>query len=86
MAGKKWNEVDYYQDERDVKALQADFKFPDFTSALEFVNKVGKLAEEANHHPDINLSWGHVRVWLTTHDAHGITEKDRKLAEEISKL
>ena len=86
MVGNMWNEVDYYSDEREVKALQADFKFPDFVSALEFVNKVGELAEEMNHHPDINLGWGYVRILLTTHSEHKITSKDRELAEKISKI
>lgn len=80
MAGSNWKEVDYYPDERQDKALIKDFKFKDFADALEFVNKVGELAEKKNHHPDINLSWGMVRVWLITHSEHKITEKDHKLA------
>lgn len=85
-AGKKWQEVDYYNDGREQKALLKEFKFKNFQQALEFVNKIGELAENVGHHPNINLGWGYVSVWLTTHDAHGITEKDTELAEKIDKL
>jgi len=63
--------------------LVKEFSFPDFKTALTFVNKVGELAEAANHHPDINLSWGKVLISLSTHDEGGITEKDRRLAKDI---
>jgi 4a-hydroxytetrahydrobiopterin dehydratase len=68
------------------KALVKEFSFPDFKSALSFVNRVGELAEIANHHPDISLGWGKVIVNLTTHDAGGVTEKDRELAKNIDKI
>ncbi len=63
-----------------------EFKFKDFKRALEFVNKVGELAEEANHHPDIELGWGRVKVSLTTHSEGKVTDKDLNLAAEIDKL
>lgn len=66
--------------------LVKEFSFDDFKSALAFVNKVGDLAEEANHHPDIELGWGRVLVRLTTHSEGGVTEKDRQLASQIDKL
>jgi 4a-hydroxytetrahydrobiopterin dehydratase len=65
------------------KCLVREFSFPDFKAALDFVNKVGKLAESANHHPDIQLGWGKVIVSLTTHSEGGVTQKDRDLAAEI---
>ena len=65
------------------KALVKEFEFPDFASALTFVNQVGELAEAANHHPDISLSWGRVVIRLTTHDAGGVTDADRQLATKI---
>ena len=64
-------------------SLVKEFSFPDFKSALAFVNHVGELAEAANHHPDISLGWGKVRISLTTHDEGGVTEKDRLLTKEI---
>ena len=70
-----WNEEN--------NALVKEFKFADFRAALEFVNKVGALAEEVNHHPDIELGWGKVKVKLTTHSAGKVTDKDRELAAAI---
>ncbi len=66
--------------------LVREFKFADFKTALDFVNKVSELAEVANHHPDIELGWGRVQVSLTTHSEHAVTEKDRQLAGEIDQL
>lgn len=80
-----WEDKDHYSD-ISLKALVKDFKFNDFKSALVFVNKVGELAEKANHHPDINLGWGYVRIWLTSHDTHAITPKDHDLARAIDQI
>lgn len=66
--------------------LVREFAFPDFKTALEFVNKVGELAEAANHHPMIALMWGRVKVVLSTHSAGKVTDKDRKLAKQIDLL
>lgn len=66
--------------------LTKTFSFADFQTALAFVNKVGELAERANHHPDIELSWGKVVIHLSTHSAGGITDKDQQLAKEIDLL
>lgn len=66
--------------------LVNDYKFDDFKSALEFVDKVGALAESKNHHPDIELGWGRARVLLFTHTEQKITEKDYDLAKEIDKI
>lgn len=62
------------------------FKFADFKSSLEFVDKVGELAEKANHHPDIELSWGRVKITLTTHSQGGVTDKDKALSAQIDQL
>ena len=62
------------------------FNFADFKTALEFVNKVGQLAEKAQHNPDIELSWGKVVIHLSTHSEGGITEKDHDLADRIDEL
>lgn len=66
--------------------LFRSFSFKDFKTALDFVNKVGALAESANHHPDIELSWGKVGVHLSTHNEGGVTQKDKRLAKEIDKI
>ena len=68
------------------KALTRTFEFEDFRGALEFVNQLGKLAEEAGHHPDIDIRANRVRLVLTTHDASGLTEKDFDLAAKLGKL
>ena len=73
-----WNEVN--------KTITREFKFEDFKSALAFVNKVGELAEQANHHPDIELGWGRVKITLTTHSEGKVTEKDQQLAQKIDDI
>lgn len=72
-------------DKQDNKLVK-EFKFDDFKQALAFVNKVGELVEQAQHHPDIELGWGRVEISLTTHDEGGVTDKDRTLAKIIDKL
>lgn len=67
-------------------AISKEFAFDDFKSALDFVNKVGALAEKANHHPDIELGWGRVKITLTTHSKGGVTQKDIALSQEIDAL
>ena len=63
--------------------LSRIFLFPDFKSALDFVNRVGGVAEEQGHHPDIHLTWGRADIETWTHDAGGITESDFTLASKI---
>lgn len=66
--------------------LEKEFGFADFQSALEFTNRVGELAEEQGHHPDIHLSWGRVRIEIWTHKIDGLTESDFILAAKIEQL
>lgn len=69
----------------DGKLLKKSSKFPDFAAALDYVNQVGALAEDADHHPDITFGWGYADIALTTHDRGGITDVDVALASEIDK-
>lgn len=62
------------------------FTFHDFRGSLDFVNRVGELAEAAGHHPDIDIRYNKVRLALVTHDAGGLTEKDFDLAGKINGL
>ncbi|MGA2539255.1 MAG: 4a-hydroxytetrahydrobiopterin dehydratase [Terracidiphilus sp.] len=62
------------------------FKFADFRESLRFVNLVGDLAEEAGHHPDIDIRYNRVRLALVTHDAGGLTAKDFELAGKADRL
>ena len=66
--------------------LSQEFSFPDFVSALKFVNQVGEIAESQQHHPDIELGWGRVKITLSTHSAQAVTDKDRQLAQAIDSL
>lgn len=66
--------------------LTKTFTFPDFVKALAFVNKVGAVAEEQGHHPDILLSWGKAEITTWTHKIDGLTESDFILAAKIDRL
>jgi 4a-hydroxytetrahydrobiopterin dehydratase len=66
--------------------LQREFRFPDFKRALDFVNRVGALAEEQGHHPDILLAWGKAGITLWTHKIDGLTESDFIMAAKIDRL
>ncbi|PYV62364.1 MAG: 4a-hydroxytetrahydrobiopterin dehydratase [Acidobacteria bacterium] len=66
--------------------LTRQFKFPDFKQALAFVNRVGELAEEQGHHPDILLAWGKAEITLWTHKIDGLTESDFIMAAKIDRL
>lgn len=70
----------------DESRLQREFRFPDFAAALAFTNAVAAVAEQQNHHPDIHLAWGRVRVELWTHSAGGLTEADFIVAARIDAL
>ena len=65
--------------------LEKEFKFKDFRQALDFTNRVGELAEQQNHHPDIYLAWGKVKITLWTHKIDGLTESDFFMAAKIEK-
>jgi 4a-hydroxytetrahydrobiopterin dehydratase len=66
--------------------LTRSFQFPDFKSALDFVNRVGAVAEQEGHHPDLYLAWGKVDVKTWTHKIDGLTESDFILAAKIERL
>jgi len=67
----------------EMPSIRKQYELDAFVSALKFVNKVGRLAEAANHHPDITINYNKVTLLLTTHDAGGLTEKDFNLARQI---
>lgn len=66
--------------------LERTDKFKDFREALAFTNQVGKLAEKVNHHPDIYLAWGQVKLTLWTHSVGGLTENDFEFAAKVDAL
>ena len=65
--------------------LRKVFEFKDFREALDFVNRIGELAEEQGHHPDISFGWGRAEVTIWTHKIDGLTESDFILAAKIDK-
>jgi 4a-hydroxytetrahydrobiopterin dehydratase len=67
--GNDWKVVDAHH-------LEKEYRFKDFVSALAFTNRVGGIAEEQGHHPDIHLSWGKVRLTIWTHSINGLSESD----------
>ena len=75
----EWKVVDEHH-------LQREYKFDDFAAPLAFTNKIGELAEEEGHHPDIHLGWGEVGVKIWTHKIDGLTESDFILAAKIDEL
>jgi 4a-hydroxytetrahydrobiopterin dehydratase len=75
----EWHVVDEHH-------LQREFRFPDFKQALDFVNRVGAIAEGEGHHPDILLGWGKVGITVWTHKVDGLTESDFILAAKIDRL
>ena len=71
-----WSVVDEHH-------LVRRFQFPDFRSALDFVNRAGAIAEQEGHHPDLHLGWGRVEARIYTHKIDGLTESDFILAAKI---
>ena len=71
---------------RDGDELVKTVVLADFAAALKWVNQVGELAEQSNHHPDINISWNTVTLRLTTHSAGGLTSSDVDLATAIDNI
>jgi 4a-hydroxytetrahydrobiopterin dehydratase len=76
--------VAWSYDGTDPASLSATFETGDFATGLRLVNSIGELAEAANHHPDVDLRYGHVDVRLSSHDAGGVTARDVKMARSIS--
>jgi len=81
-----YSEIDAaWQLENNV-VLSRRYKFKDFKEALDFVNKVGAIAEAQGHHPDIELGWGRVVIRLTTHKIHGLSRNDFIMAARLDAL
>ena len=68
------------------KRLEKEYRFPDFRAALAYVNRLGEVAETEGHHPDIYLTWGKVRVELSTHSVGGLSENDFILAAKADQV
>ena len=77
--GGGWQVVDGHH-------LEKEYRFPDFRQALDFTNRIGELAEEVNHHPNIFLTWGKVKIELWTHKIDGLNEADFIWAAKADRL
>jgi 4a-hydroxytetrahydrobiopterin dehydratase len=77
--GRGWTVVDDHH-------LEKEYKFDDFRQGLDFTNRVGELAEEQGHHPDVYLAWGKVKLTLWTHKINGLTESDFIFAAKADEL
>lgn len=75
----KWEVVDN-------KKIKKEFKFKNFLEAIEFLNKIAKIAEQENHHPDIHIYYNRVLIELWTHEIGGLSENDFILAAKIDEL
>ena len=74
-----------YDTEKDMLVMECEFG--NFLKAMEFINRVAKIAESLNHHPDITVhGWNKVRIATMSHDLNAITERDIALVNEIQKL
>ena|ERR1043166_930438 len=67
-------------------AIERAFRFKDFADALAFVNRVGRLAEAEDHHPDVSFGWGYCRVLFQTHKIKGLHENDFIMAAKVNRL
>ena len=66
--------------------LERTFKFKDFNDSIDFVNKVAKIAEQQNHHPDITINYNKVKISITDHEKGGVSEKCHKFVKSVDKL
>ena len=83
---KKVDGWDVKSDDDKSFYLIKDFKFRNFVESQNFVNKVSKIAEEENHHPDISFGWGYSKIKIFTHAIKGLAESDFILAAKIDKI
>ena len=72
--------------EQEKKTIERTFEFDDFFQSIDFVDAVAEIAEEQEHHPDIDIRYNKVRLVLSTHSEGGLTELDFEMAEKIDTL
>ena len=83
---KKVDNWDVKEDIKDQYYLIKEFSFKNFVSSQDFVNKVGEIAEQEGHHPDIWFGWGYATIKIQTHAINGLHESDFVLAAKIDKI
>jgi 4a-hydroxytetrahydrobiopterin dehydratase len=66
--------------------LEKTFKFKEFNDSIDFVNKVAKIAEQQNHHPDITINYNKVKISITDHEKGGVSDKCRRFVKSVNEL
>ena len=74
------------KNEKKVYFIEKNFLFKNFSKSKNFINKIGKISEQENHHPDISFGWGYAKVTITTHAIDGLSENDYILAAKIDEI
>jgi 4a-hydroxytetrahydrobiopterin dehydratase len=83
---KKVDGWDLIKNEKLTYSLEKNFKFKNFLESNNFINKVGEISEEENHHPDILFGWGYAKISITTHAIEGLSINDFILAAKIDNI
>ena len=83
---KKVDGWDVLSDDQKNYFIKKDFKFKNFIESEKFIIKIGKIAEQEGHHPDINFGWGYAKITISTHAIKGLAESDFILAAKIDKI
>ena len=74
------------EDKKKIFFLEKKFEFKNFLESQNFINKVGEISENENHHPDISFGWGYAKIIITTHSIEGLSENDFILAAKIDQV
>ena len=83
---KKIDGWDVKKNSKEIYFLEKNFIFKNFINSQNFINKVGEISENENHHPDISFGWGYCKIKIFTHAIKGLAESDFILAAKIDKI
>jgi 4a-hydroxytetrahydrobiopterin dehydratase len=83
---KKVDGWEVKKDKKGIYLLEKNFKFKNFINSQNFINRVGVISENENHHPDIVFGWGYAKIMITTHAIEGLSENDFILAAKIDQI
>jgi 4a-hydroxytetrahydrobiopterin dehydratase len=83
---KKVDGWDIKKNENKIYFLEKNYKFKNFINSKNFIDKVGEISEDENHHPDIFFGWGYAKIMITTHAIEGLSENDFILAAKIDQI
>ena len=83
---KKVDGWDIKKNKNKIYFLEKNYKFKNFINSKNFIDKVGEISEDENHHPDIIFGWGYAKIMITTHAIEGLSENDFILAAKIDQI